>query len=79
MMRILSADLMAKIPRKAIKELVKSHFKARITEGGAEKMAAMLEKEAERMSAFAVQNAKRDRRVKITRKDIEEYMLRKAD
>ncbi len=78
-MKILSADFMAKISRKAIKELVKSHFRARITDSGAESMAEILEKEAERMSAFAVYNAKKKGRGKITKKDIEEYVIKKGD
>lgn len=69
---------MAKLSRKAIKELVKSHFKARITDGGADKIAAILEKEAEKISAFAVQNAKRSKRDKITKEDIEKYVIKKG-
>ena len=68
---------MAKLSRRAIKELVKSHFKTRITDSGADKIAAILEKEAERISTFAVQNAKHSKRTKITKEDIEKYVINK--
>ncbi len=76
-MKILSADLMAKIPRTAIKQLVKSYFNASITEGGADAMAKMLEQEAKRISSFAVDNAKKENRSKVTRKDISKYVIGK--
>ena len=74
-MKILSADLMAKIPRSAIKQLVKSYFHASITEGGADALAKMLESEAERISKFAVENARKENRAKVTRKDIARYVM----
>jgi histone H3/H4 len=74
-MRILSADLMAKIPRAAIKHLVKSYFDASITENGADAMAGILEKKAEEIAKFAVENAKKEKRVKVTKEDISKYVM----
>ena len=66
---------MAKIPRDAVKQLVKSYFNVSITENGAEAMAKMLEQEAERISRFAVENAKKENRNRVTKKDISRYVL----
>lgn len=66
---------MAKIPRAAIKKLVKSYFDVNITDRGADALARMLEKEAEKISRFAVENAKRENGGKVTRKDISKYII----
>ncbi len=74
-MKILSADLMANIPRAAIRQLVRKYFKATITEGGADELARMLEAEAEKISKFAVENAKREKRNKVSKRDIAKYVV----
>jgi histone H3/H4 len=66
---------MAKIPRAAVKRLVKSYFDVNITENGAEAMARILEQEAERISKFAVENAKKENRNRVTKEDISRYIL----
>ncbi len=66
---------MAKIPRAAIKQLVKGYFNANITESGVDELARMLESEAERISKFAVENAKKEKRGKVTKKDISKYVI----
>ena len=68
---------MAKIPRNSIKQLVKSHFNASITEEGADALARMLEQEAERISRFAVENARKEKRSRVTKKDISMYIVNK--
>ena len=79
MMRILSADTMARIPKPAIKKLVKKYFEANITESGVEEMAAILEEEAKKMANFAVNNAKKNKRATVTKKDIQEYIYSKEN
>lgn len=66
---------MAKIPRAAIKQLVKSYFNASITERGADEMAKMLEAEAEKISKFAVENARKENRGRVTKRDISKYII----
>lgn len=66
---------MAKIPPSVIKGLVKKYFNASITENGAEELAKILEGEAERISKYAVENAKKENRDKVTGKDIKDYVL----
>ncbi len=66
---------MATISRSSIKALIKKRFKATITRGGAEELARILESEAKRISSFAVQNAKKNKREKVTRSDIKDYMI----
>jgi histone H3/H4 len=75
-MTILSADFMATISRDAIKKLVKKRFGAGITESGAEEFAKILEHEASVISAFAVENSKKNKRDKVTRKDIRDYVIK---
>ncbi len=74
-MKILSAE-MATIPRQAIKEMVMRSFGLRITDDAAGTIASILEKKARKISLFAVKNAKRDKRNKVTKKDIEEYVMK---
>ena len=78
MMKILSAD-MASIPNSAIKKLVKKHFGANITDEGAAELAKILETEAKEISEYAVNNAKRDKRGKVTKDDILSYIIGSSD
>ncbi len=66
---------MANISRAAIKQLVSRRFKAKITDKGAEAIARMLELEAERIAKFAVENARKEKREKVTGRDIERYII----
>lgn len=75
MMKILSAD-MATIPKQAVKKIFNKYFGLQITDKGADALARVLEKKAKRISAFAVKNAKKDKRDKVTKKDIEDYVLK---
>lgn len=77
-MRILSADLMTRISPKKIKNIVNRSFGVKITEKGAERIAEILENEAKKISSFAVQNAIKDKRGKVTKKDIRDYVIRKV-
>jgi histone H3/H4 len=65
-----------KISRDSIKKLVKKHFAVSVTDGGADEIAKILEVEAERISSFAVKNAKKNRRDKVTKRDIKEYVIK---
>lgn len=58
--------------------MVKKHLKAEITEGGADELAKMLENEARLISEFAVKNAKKENRERVTKKDILKYFIHKA-
>ncbi len=66
---------MATIPRDAIKALIKSHFGVNITEEGADEMARIIESKANEMSGFAVSNAKKNGRSKVTKDDIKQYLI----
>ena len=68
----------AKIPRDPLKKLVNKYFKASITAGGVDELAKMLESEAEKISKYAVENAKKQGREKVTRRDIAESVLKKG-
>ncbi len=70
---------MAKIPKKSIKELVKNYFGASITEDGAEELALILEKKANEISKFAVNNAKTKGRKKVTKEDIKKYVINESN
>jgi histone H3/H4 len=78
MMKILSSDgvCTASIPKQAIKKLIKRYFGANISDDGADAMARILESRAKRISRFAVGNARRQNRDRVTKKDIEEYVLK---
>lgn len=69
---------MASISKQSIKQLVKRHFKAVITDDAAGEIAVMLEREATRISKFAVSNAHRSKRTKVTKEDVQQYMIGKA-
>jgi len=66
----------ANIPKQAIKKLIKSYFKVNISDDGAVALARILENKAKRISKFAVRNAKKEKRDRVTKKDIEEYVLK---
>jgi len=78
MMRILSADFMAQLSRDNIKKLVKKYTKANITDDGADAIAKLLEKKAREISSFAVRKAKEKKKDKITKEEINEYILKHA-
>ena len=69
---------MASIPRSAIKKLVKKYFKSDITDGGAEALARILEKEAKQISEHAVENARKESREKVMGKDVKNYLMKKG-
>ncbi|MDE1851528.1 MAG: hypothetical protein KGH69_02465 [Candidatus Micrarchaeota archaeon] len=69
---------MTRISPKRIKQIVNSSFGVKITEKGAERIAEILEKEAKSISSFAVQNAIRNKRGKVTKKDIKDYVIRRV-
>lgn len=75
MMKILSAE-MANIPRQAIKKMVMRSFGLQITDDAAGALARMLESKARKISKFAVKNARREKRDKVMRKDVEEYAMK---
>jgi hypothetical protein len=78
MMRILSADFMAQLSREKIKKLVKKYTNANITDDGADAIAKLLEKKAREISSFAVKKAKEKKKDKITKEEINEYILKHA-
>ncbi len=67
---------MATISRGSIKALIKKKFGASITKGGVDELARILESEAKEISSFAVQNAKKNKRDKVTRSDIRDYVVK---
>lgn len=73
MMKILSADTVATIPNSAIKGMIKKYAKASITDDGAAAIAAILERKAKEIAKFAVKNAKKGSRDKVTKEDISAY------
>ena len=70
---------MATIPGSSIKALVKKYFGADITDDGANEMARILERKANEISGFAVKNAKKKGRVKVTKEDITQYVIQGFD
>ncbi|MFP3278104.1 MAG: NFYB/HAP3 family transcription factor subunit [Candidatus Micrarchaeota archaeon] len=78
MMRILSADFMAQLSRENIKKLVKKYTNANITDDGADAIAKLLEKKAREISSFAVRKAKEKKKDRITKEEINEYILKHA-
>jgi len=78
MMRILSADFMAQLSRDNIKKLVKKYTNANITDDGADAIAKLLEKKAREISSFAVKKAKEKKKDRITKEEINEYILKHA-
>lgn len=69
---------MASIPNSAIKGMIKKYAKVSITEDGAAAIAAILERKAKEIAKFAVGNAKKGKRDKVTKEDISSYILKKG-
>ncbi|MDE1855088.1 MAG: NFYB/HAP3 family transcription factor subunit [Candidatus Micrarchaeota archaeon] len=67
---------MANIPKQAIQKMISRSFGFKITEDAAAELARMLERKAKKMSQFAVKNASKEKRVKVTKKDIEDYVMK---
>ncbi len=70
---------MAKISKSSIKALVKRNFKVSITDDGAAEIAKILERKANEISRFAVKNAQKDGRGKVTKEDITKYLIKCFD
>ena len=66
---------MASIPPEAVKKLIKKYAKVNITDDGAAAFGEILEERAREISKFVVKNAKKNGREKITREDIDKYMV----
>ncbi|MDE1850259.1 MAG: NFYB/HAP3 family transcription factor subunit [Candidatus Micrarchaeota archaeon] len=66
---------MASIPRQAIKKLIKEYANVNITEDGAAALGKILEKKARSISKYAVKNAKKQGRAKITKDDVNKYVI----
>jgi histone H3/H4 len=66
---------MASIPRSAIVSLIKKHFSSSITDDAANEMARILEHKADEMARFAVDNARKKGRGKVTKEDISQYLI----
>jgi histone H3/H4 len=67
---------MATISRSSIRALIRKKFKTNITKGGIDELARILEDEAKSISAFSVQNARKNKRDKVTRSDIRQYLVK---
>ncbi len=67
----------ANIPAQAVKKLVKKHANVTITDDAAKEIAKILDSEAKRISAFAVKNAKKNKRERISKEDITAYRIKK--
>lgn len=66
---------MANISRASIKKMVKKFFDVNITDDGADEIAKILEAKAREISKYAVDNAKRSNREKVTKEDIARYII----
>ncbi|MCL4381475.1 NFYB/HAP3 family transcription factor subunit [Candidatus Marsarchaeota archaeon] len=69
---------MPKIPKTVIKELVKDRG-LRLNEKAADAITKILEKKAKEIAEYAVKNAKKNNREKITKEDIEAYIMKYGD
>jgi histone H3/H4 len=69
---------MPKIPKAVIKELVKDRG-LRLNEKAADAITKILEKKAKEIAEYAVKNAKKNNREKITKEDIEAYIMKYGD
>ncbi len=67
---------MAKIPKSAIKSLVKSKNKIALTDNAASSISRILEKKAERIAKYALTRAKKSGRNTILKEDIDAYRLK---
>lgn len=74
-MKILSAE-MASIPKASIKRFVGRYFKANITDDAADEIVRILEAKAKEISRFAVDNAKKEKRAKVTKSDVRKYVIK---
>ncbi|MCL5100944.1 MAG: NFYB/HAP3 family transcription factor subunit [Candidatus Marsarchaeota archaeon] len=70
---------MARIPSSYIKKMLRESFGVNITEEGAEEVAKILEDKAREISEYAVFNAKKESRLKVTREDILDYIIKGSD
>ncbi len=66
---------MTRISNDSIKRFVKEHAKVNMTNDAASALAKILEGKAKTISKFAVRNAKKDGRSKITKEDILKYIM----
>ncbi len=66
------------IPPDAVKKLVKKYTGSNITSDGAAEIAKFLERKAKEIANFAVKNAKKKKRNKVTKEDIEAYIFQKG-
>ena len=67
---------MASIPKQAIKKMVQESFGLQITDDAAGALARLLERRARKISKFAVKNARKEKRGKVMKKDVQEYVLK---
>ena len=67
------------ISKQTIKKIIKKYTKAKITNDGAEAIAALLEKKAKEISKYAVKSASSEKRSRIIKKDISSYVLKEGD
>jgi histone H3/H4 len=70
---------MPAISKQVIKKIIKKYVKAKITDDGAEAIAALLEKKAKEISKYAVKSAASEKRNRIIKKDISSYVLKEGD
>jgi|AUZZ01.1.fsa_nt_gi histone H3/H4 len=70
---------MSKISKVTIKRIVKTHNGTKISDKAAEAIAAILEKKAKSIAAYAVKNAKKRDRNVVLKEDIEDYILKGGD
>ena len=74
----MTCGAVASIPNSAIKGIIKKYAKVSITSDGAAAIAAILERKAKEIARFAVKNAKRRSRDKVTKEDISAYIFKKG-
>ncbi|MCL4389531.1 MAG: NFYB/HAP3 family transcription factor subunit [Candidatus Marsarchaeota archaeon] len=67
---------MAKIPKSAIKSLVKNRSKITLTDNAASAISRILGKKAERIAKYAFSRAKKNGRNTILKEDIDAYRLK---
>jgi histone H3/H4 len=79
MMRILSADSMQKIPKSAVKKIVRENFGAIISDSAAEAISQMLDQKANKIAKYAVERSKEKKRKTVLEEDIEAYRLKFGD
>ncbi len=70
---------MAKIPKSAIKSLVKNRNKIVLTNNAVSAISRILEKKAARIAKYALLRAKKNGRNNILKEDIEAYRLKYGD